>query len=52
MKKLILLSIMMLTSTVCLADPPTIYDSQTGKYLGKLGGSQYVHILAQLEHPF
>jgi hypothetical protein len=41
MKKLILLSVVTLTTSICLADSPSIYDSQNGKYLGKLGGSQY-----------
>ncbi|WP_081906267.1 hypothetical protein [Methylobacter tundripaludum] len=41
MKKLILLILAILATSKCLADSPSIYDSQNGKYLGKLGGSQY-----------
>ncbi len=32
-----LLIIVTLTTSTCLADSPSIYDSQNGKYLGKLG---------------
>ena len=38
MKAIIVLSLLMLTST---ANAVEIYDKETGKYLGQLGGNQY-----------